>query len=201
MTSSRSRRNKLAAILAIILITILFNTSVSAVPTISVVDMPSSAEAGQAIHVEINITSLVPISDLSDAVVLYYKNPGTGQEDWIFMVLAEGNMSDGTWSCDIPAQPWSGELRCDVTAMDVHGDYAYFPASGYHVIALAGEKAPKPFPWNIAIIVCFLAVAFIFTELAFKPGLYRTTGRDKARKLEEEDRLREEGRKEDKGKN
>ncbi len=182
---------------SIFLIITLLSNSVSAAPAISIVEMPSSAEAGQAIHVEIAITSLAPISDLSDAVVLYYKNPGTGREDWIFLNLTGGNLSDGTWSCDIPAQPWSGELRCDVTAMDVHGDYAYFPTSGYHVIVLVGEDAPKPFPWNIAIIVCFLAVALIFTELAFKPGLYRTTGRDKARKLEEEDRLREEGQEED----
>jgi hypothetical protein len=158
--------------------------------------MPASADAGQPIHILVNISSPVQIREVG-GVVLYYRNPGTGQEDWVFMNLTVGSLTDGTWSYDIPAQPWAGQLQCYAEATDNGGLTGRYPASGYHAIELVGEEAPKPFPWNIAIIVCFLAVALIFTELAFKPGVYRQTGKDKARRLEEDDRLREERQKED----
>ncbi len=165
----------------------------SAAPTVSSLEFPSSAEAGEPIHIRVNISSTIPIRESPNAVELYYYNPGTGQENWASMNLTEGNLSAGTWSYDIPAQSWSGELRCQITATDIANAETSYPSSGYHRITIVGEEQPKPFPWNIVVVVGFLAAAMVLTELVFKPGLYRPTGRDKAKKLEEEDRLKEDG--------
>ena len=65
-----------------------------------------------------------------------------------------------------------------------------YPPTGKYGIEIDGPS-PSTFPWNWVFIGAFLLVVFIATELAFKPGFYRRTGRDKARALEEEDRQKE----------
>lgn len=177
--------------LGLLLIIAFLNIPASAAPTVSPLELPGSADTGEPIHILVNISSVIPIRESPNAVELYYYNPGTGQESWVSMNLTEGNLSVGIWSYDIPAQSWSGELRCKITATDIAYAETSYPSSGYHVISITGEEQPKPFPWNIVLVVGFLAGAMVLTELVFKPGLYRPTGRDKAKKLEEEDRLRE----------
>jgi len=161
-----------------------------AAPVFVSTGIPSSVQSGQAVHVMVQINSTTPIRDFEGAV-LYFHNLGTGQEDWVPMNLTAGNLSAGTWTYDIPAQPWKGELECRVTAKDDIGNSVQYPASSNAKIEIIGDDPPKPFPWNLVILIGFLAVVLVLTELIFKPGFYRLTGREKARALEEEDRKRE----------
>jgi hypothetical protein len=153
-------------------------------PSISQSGIPVSAEAGSPITVWVEVSSTTPV----DGALLYYSNPEAGLMDYLAMNLTSGNATDGRWSCDIPAQSWEGTVECRVTVTDLAGASAQYPATGEAVIRISGEDEPKPFPWNLALVMAFLAVALVLTELVFKPGLYRKTGRQKARELEEADR-------------
>ena len=159
----------------------------AAAPSITESGIPATASAGEPVHLWVNISSGVPIHD----VLLTWRNPANGDLFTGYMNLSEGNTTSGKWTYDIPAQPWKGELECKVTAKDDYGYSAFYPASGFMTIEILGETEPKEFPWNLVIIIIFLGAVLVLTELVFKPGFYRKTGREKARELEEEDRLRE----------
>jgi hypothetical protein len=158
-----------------------------AAPAFSSAGIPSDVQAGQPIHVFVNITSSTPIHE----VLLTYNNPSTGQLNYDYMTLSEGNESEGVWVFEVPAQTWKGTLECHITAKDNAGASSQYPASGDAIIDILGAEQPKPFPWNWVIIIGFLAVTLVLTELVFKPGVYRLTGRERAKALEEEDRRRE----------
>lgn len=161
----------------------------SAAPQIAGAGFPASADAGAGIPIWVDVNSTSPV----DQALLFYSNPGTGQMEYVLMNLTSGNGTSGRWSYTIPAQPWDGTVECRVTVTDMAGSTVQYPASGTAVVRIVGEEEPSPFPWNLVFVVAFLAVALVLTELVFKPGLYRKTGREKARELEEEDRLREAG--------
>jgi len=179
--------------LGILLAVSLCEPAVWAVPIATEIAMPVEAEAGQPILVWINLSSEVPVYE----VLLNYYNPGTGQMGYEFMTLTAGNSTSGTWTYVIPAQPWEGELECRITAKDETGASAQFPESGPATIGIIGEEEPDEFPWNLVVAIIFLAVVLVITELIFKPGLYRPTGRDRAKALEEEDRKKEQAEKKD----
>jgi hypothetical protein len=95
--------------------------------------------------------------------------------------------TNGRWIFGIPSQSWKGKVECRITAWDNASASTQYNA----IIEIIGDDPPKPFPWNWVLIIAFLGVALVVTELVFKPGLYRATGREKAKALEEEDRRRE----------
>ena len=195
VTSSRSRRSSLIVAVLVLLAVLAMPAHASAAPAITAESMPAAADAGETVHILVRIVSDVQIRN-ADSVILYYYNPGTGQESWVPMNLTAGNLTDGEWAFDIPAQSWGGEIHCQVTATDNAYGQSSYPSSGLHVITIVGEERPEPFPWNIVLIVSFLGAALVLTELVFKPGLYRPTGRERARELEEEDWEREEAERE-----
>ena len=189
MISSRSRKRNRCLVLGITILVFscILPVSAMAVPAFTSTGIPSTGDAGQPIHVSVNLTSDVPVRD----VLLVYNNPSIGQLSYEYMSLADGNETSGVWFFDIPAQPWEGCVECRITVRDNSGASSQYPASGNAIIEILGDEQPKPFPWKWVIIIAFLAVVLVLTELAFKPGFYRPTGRERARALEEEDRKRE----------
>jgi hypothetical protein len=191
--SSKSRkRSKSFSIFFIFLIMTLFVPEIMAAPVFVSTGIPSTVQSGEPIHIIIEINSTTPIRDGLEGVVLYFKIADTGQEDWVTMNLTSGNLTNGIWTYDIPSQSWEGSLECRITAKDNSGFSTQYPASSNAIIEIIGDEPPEPFPWNWVIIIAFLGIAFVVTELVFKPGFYRATGREKAKALEEEDRRREE---------
>ena len=155
---------------------LLSSVSVEAEVTFSGISIPVTADRGQPIPVSVNIVSDTEVYN----VEVHYE-----RENWVVPVsqnltLVNGTRTNGTWAGEIPAQEWGGELTVNsITADDA-----------IHTIDLTIEieGAESGFPWKWVIIGAFLVVVFIATELAFKPGFYRPTGRERARALEEEDR-------------
>jgi hypothetical protein len=185
--SSRSRKRRSRAVIAwaftfFILVQLLQNAA--AVPIFTKVNVPQIVDSGQPIPVSVNLTSDISIYE----VRISYTNPTTGiSQTWMEMNRTSGDNNTGTWSYTIPAQSWEGRLDCIITAKDISGASSQRSAT----ISITGEPEPKPFPWNLVLIIMFLGVALVLTELAFKPGIYRKTGRQRARELEEEDMKRE----------
>ena len=186
MTSSRSRKRSSPAFFALAALVIFAALSqlASAAPPFEDVGIPAKAEAGAPIPVYVNMSSEQGIQ----SVWLHYDNStySSARE----MSLESGNSTRGTWHCEIPAQTWKGVVEWRLTARFGNGSLNY-PESGYGQIEIEGKNPPKPFPWNIVVTVAFLGVVLVLTELAFKPGVYRKTGRERAMELEEEDRARE----------
>ena len=151
-------------------------------PLIEPLSLPGTADASEPIPVFVNVSS----QDYVYEVILSYRRPGDALPGYEYLYLTSGDHANGTWTGAIPEQIWEGSLNCHVIAKDNTGQSRY-PAQGSVTIQLEGES-PSTFPWHIVIMVVGLIIVFVLTELAFKPGLYRQTGRDKARSLEEEDR-------------
>ena len=156
--------------------------TVSAIPVMQI-DYPFNADAEQPVPIFVNITSDIIVNE----VLLTYTNPANGNLNNEDMNLTSGNGINGTWYFEIPAQTYKGSLNVNIIAYDVSGASASYD----FIIHLEGPEPVKEFPWNIVVIVAFLAVTLVATELIFKPGVYRPTGRQKAAALEEEDRKRE----------
>ena len=150
-------------------------------------EIPSIADAEQPIHIFVNVTSDLPVNE----VLLTYVNPSNGLLNIEYMNLSSGNNTNGTWYFEIPLQKYKGSLETWIIASDISGASTRYPSTGSYDIWLEGPEPTKPFPWNIVIIVAVLAVTLFATELIFKPGFYRPTGRQRAQALEEEDREKE----------
>ncbi len=159
---------------------------VSAAPVMDI-DYLANADAEQPVHIFVNATSELPVYD----ILLTYINPANGLLYNEYMNLTSGNKTNGTWHFEIPPQRYKCSLDVWIIASDISGASTRYPASGGFTIQLDGPKPVKPFPWNIVIIVVFLGITLVATELIFKPGVYRPTGRQRAKALEEEDRKRE----------
>ena len=160
---------------------------VSAAPILDT-DIPRNADANQTINVFVNITSNLPIYE----VKLYYENTENGSfNGGESMVNISGTSTNGTWHFAIPPQVYKGSIDVWILASDVSGTPTRYPSTGGHEIEIEGPERDKPFPWNIVVMVAFLAIVLVATELIFKPGIYRPTGRQRAQALEEEDREKE----------
>ncbi len=155
-----------------------------AAPQFSEVSIPNNAEATLPIPVSLNIINEVNVS----AVFIHHEMEGDAWPTPTELYLVNGSKTNGTWSGEIPAQNRDGTLTCSILVFGSDPDHyiAKYPAQGYETIELEG--APSDFPWSWVIIIGFLAIVLIATELAFKPGFWRPTGRERARALEEEDR-------------
>ena len=164
----------------------LFAPGANAAPVMDI-DYPANADAEQSVHLFVNATSELPV----DEILLTYINPSNDLLFNEYMNHTSGNETNGTWHFEIPPQRYKGSLEVWIIASDISGVSSRYPTSGGFTIQLDGPEPTKPFPWNIVIIVAFLAVTLVATELIFKPGVYRKTGRQKAKALEEEDRKRE----------
>lgn len=184
-----SNTSKLAIVSIIVLVMLIPSVpEVHATPII-VPDIPRTANANETVWVFVNITSST--EDIYE-VLLSYTNPAnSNQMDERSYEPEAGNKTNGTWSFSIPAQTYKGTLEVSILATDNSGVSTRYPANGYYTITLDGPEKSKPFPWNLVLIVAFLAVTLVVTELIFKPGVYRPTGRQRAAALEEEDRIRE----------
>ena len=168
-----------ASRLAIILILLL--PLASAEPVIDV-NYPYVADAQEPIVILVNITSEQQVNE----VLLSYENPSTGS----YFTEYNNTPVSGTWGFEIPAQEYEGTLNVCIQA-DITGLSNSYPVDDFTII-LEGPEPEEPFPWNIVLLVAFLGIALVATELIFKPGLYRPTGRQRAAALEEVDRLAEE---------
>ncbi|KYK27674.1 MAG: hypothetical protein AYK23_02135 [Candidatus Proteinoplasmatales archaeon SG8-5] len=169
----------------VLLVTLVITSyGVLAVPVFQEVSIPETAQTEEPIPISVSITSDVPV----DIVQFFYQ-----QEDWIHPISiildrSSGDEHNGTWSGIIPAQEWGGALEYSIV---VNGGEAYYPPfPGKEIITIDGPT-PSNFPWSWVVIGGFLIFVFIATELAFKPGFYRPTGRQRAKALEEEDRRKE----------
>ena len=160
--------------------------SISAIPVLDP-EIPRTTDAEQNISIFVNIISELPVNE----VILTYVNPSNGLLNNEYMNLSSGNNTNGTWHFEIPIQKYKGSLEVRILASDISGASTRYPSSGSYDIELEGPEPSKPFPWNILVIVAFLAVVLIVTELIFKPGFYRPTGRQRAEALEKEDQERE----------
>ena len=183
--SSRMRiernRHVHAALIGLFLFCVMVSgQGVLANPSFSNASTPRMAEAGQPIPIAISITDQVNIT----YVQVYYEREGDAFPSISDLNLTDGTRMNGTWSGEIPPQKWECTLTCSIIVDD---GLAKYPAQGSFFIDVDGPS-PSTFPWNWVIIGAFLAVAFIATELAFKPRIWRPTGRERARALEEEDR-------------
>ncbi len=145
------------------------------------VDYPSVADASEPVNIEVHISPEKQVNE----VFLSYENPSSGD----YYTDYNSTPTNGTWIFVIPPQNYEGSLDVEIKA-DITGYSTSYPVDEF-TIEFEGPEKEKPFPWNIVLMVGFLAIALIATELIFKPGFYRPTGREKARALEEEDRLRE----------
>jgi hypothetical protein len=175
-------------ILGAFLIILLFGMNVKATTSLSDVSIPLAVDRDQPIPISITVTSDIEIRNVS---VSYQR------EDWIGplpvdLLLMNGTTTNGTWAGEIPAQEWGGIITCTILAYGPDPDnyLAKHPSEGFISVEIEGAKSG--FPWKWVIVGGFLVFVFIAAELAFKPGLYRRTGREKARALEEEDRRKAE---------
>ncbi len=162
-----------------------FSPGASATPVMDI-DYPVNADAEQPIHIFVNITSSLPVAD----VQITYTNPSNDIRFDYYMELISGNETNGTWTFEIPPQVYKGTLEVSIFASDISGASTPAPPPIMNIY-LDGPEQVRPFPWGIVIVVAFLGITLVATELIFKPGLYRKTGRQKAKALEEEDRKRE----------
>lgn len=175
--------NKLAPVLILIILL----PGAAGIPVMQS-DIPVHADAGLPIHIFVNITSEEPVSH----VQIYYVNPRDNIDYYDEMNMSSGNSTNGTWTFVIPPQGYEGTLDVRVFARDAGGNYSYVPSkTGYVTVSLDGPGPAKQFPWNIVFLVGFMAIVLVATELVFKPGFYRKTGRQRARELEEEDRKKD----------
>jgi len=183
--SSRSRkRNSLAVIaLAALLLLPAVMQCAGATPELTEIGIPGTVKSGRPIPVQVRLADNSGI----DAVWLFYMNP---TEDLYTNRSMAWNATSGAWEHVIPAQTWKGIVEWRLTVRYDNSSLNY-PESGYGQIVIEGKSPPKPFPWNIVVTIAFLGVVLVMTELAFKPGFYRKTGRERARELEEEDRMKE----------
>jgi hypothetical protein len=174
-------------------LSILFSSiHATAAPQFTDVSIPNNAEAPLPIPVSVNITSEVNIS----GVFIHHEMEGDAWPTPTELNLINGSGMGGTWSGEIPARNRDGTLTYSILVFGSDPDYyiAKYPSQGYATIVLEG--APSDVPWSLIIIIGFLAFVLIATELAFKPGFWRPTGREKARALEEEDRRKAEEKEE-----
>ena len=158
----------------------------SAAPVMRI-DYPANADAEQPVHIFVNTTSELPM----DEVLLTYVNPANDLLYNEYMNQTYSNGTNGTWHFEIPAQRYKGSLEVWIIASDISGASTRYPTTGGFTILLDGPEPVRSFPWNIVIIVIFLGITLVATELIFKPGFYRPTGRQRAKALEEEDRKKE----------
>jgi len=121
-------------------------------------------------------------------VALYYEQWESAYPVKVQMSLLAGNYTDGAWFAELPAQEWGGTVTCSVV---VDNGAARYPSQGTVAITIDGPSRSK-ITSEMILLAVFLVIAFIALELAFKPGFWRPTGRERARKLEEEDRKKEE---------
>ena len=163
---------------------VLFSPGASAAPIIDV-DYPGNANAEYPIHIFANVTSDQTIS----YVKIWYINSTSGNRFDDFFTPPTGNNTNGTWTYTIPPMIYKGTLEFHVSSAD-NSSSTLEPAPALY-INIEGPEPVKPFPWNIVVIVIFLAIVLVVTELIFKPGIYRPTGRQRAKALEEEDRKKE----------
>jgi len=135
----------------------------------------------------IPVSVKVTDSENVSSVQLLFEREGYAWPSTVDMELTNGTLANGTWSGTIPAQEWGGTLTFRIIAND---GITRYPVEGSQSIEIDGPSE-STFPWKWLIIGLFLVVVFIATELAFKPGVWRPTGRQRARALEEEDRRKE----------
>ncbi len=157
---------------------------VSAVPVMDI-DYPVSANANEPIHIFANVTSDQTVKSVS----IWYINSTSGNRYDDLFTPPAGNNTNGTWTYTIPPMIYEGVLEFHVSSAD-NTSSTPEPSPALY-INIEGPEPAKPFPWNIVVIIAFLAVTLVATELIFKPGVYRKTGREKAIILEEEDRKKE----------
>ena len=166
----------------------------SATPVMDI-DYPVNADAEQPIHIFVNITSDLPVyrggvNGTGSGVLISYTNPSNNIPCYDYMELISGSETNGTWTFEIPPQLYKGTLEVSISASDISGDSTPMPPPIFN-INLDGPEPARSFPWSIVIMVAFLGIVLVATELIFKPGVYRKTGRQRAKALEEEDRKRE----------
>ena len=170
---------------AFFLVILLFSWNAFAAPVISNASIPQNGQAGSPIPVYVNTTSY---NNDSYEVALFYELEEGAFPVKILLLLSAGNYTNGTWFGEIPAQEWGGTIEVSVV---VDNGIARYPAQGTVSINVEGPR-PSKISFELVFLVIILIIAFIVFELAFKPGFWRPTGREKARKLEEEDRKKEE---------
>jgi hypothetical protein len=188
VTSLKTRNRKSlpgTLAIALFLATFLFSWNAFASPVISDASIPQSAQSGSPIPVYINMTSN---NNDSYEVALYYEIEESAYPIKIQLSLLAGNYINGTWYGEIPPQEWGGLITCSVV---VDNGIARYPPQGTVSITVEGPR-PSKISFELILLVIFLIIAFIVIELALKPGFWRPTGRERARRLEEEDRKREE---------
>jgi hypothetical protein len=156
-----------------------------AAPAISDASIPQNCQTASPIPVYVNTTSY---NNDSYEVAVFYELEESAYPVKIQLSLSAGNYTDGTWFCELPAQEWGGTIKVSVV---VDNGIARYPAQGTVSITVEGPR-PSKISSGLILLVIFLIFAFVAIELAFKPGFWRPTGREKARRLEEEDRKREE---------
>lgn len=167
---------------AILILSFIFiGFATSAAPEFADVQIPGTGDGSQPIPVSVNLTSDVPVSE----VRLFYEMEGWAYPIIAYLFRTNGTATDGTWSGEIPPLNEGGTLRCSII-VDVDGGIARYPAEG--TVSIDVEGPGKGFPWMWVVIAGFLAFVFVATELIFKPGIYRPTGRERVRALEEKDR-------------
>ena len=181
-----SNVNKLAiAFIMVLLMLLPCLPTANAVPVMDI-DYNANADAEQPIYIFVNITSTLPVAEVS----ISYTNPSNNIRFDDYMELVSGNETNGTWTFEIPPQVYKGTLEVSISASDISGESTPAPPPIFN-INLDGPEPARQFPWGIVIVVAFLGITLVATELIFKPGVYRKTGRQKAKELEEEDRKRE----------
>jgi len=173
------------AVFAVFAVLIFLTPCANAKPEFTDISIPSMAESGQPIRISVNLTSAIPLKE--DGVRFICYNQSDKRTYISPMTLASGNLTSGAWEFEVPAQEWKTQLNCRIEATDISGSSSIITAD----IDISGASPPRDIPWGLIIMVGFLAIAFILTELAFKPGTYRPTGRQRSEILEEEDRERE----------
>jgi hypothetical protein len=175
-------------IFVMIIIVLAFIGQVKAIPVISQISFNPTANSGEPINITVHIKDVVDVSK----VQIFYEMEDTAFPFDVEMDLVDGTLTNGTWSGSIPAQQWGGTLTFRIITND---GIARYPSEGSLTIKVDGPSESS-FPWKWIIIGAFLVVVFIATELAFKPGIWRPTGRQRAQALEEEDRRKEQEEKE-----
>jgi hypothetical protein len=114
----------------------------------------------------IGITASISDNNTVVEVIVFYKNIGEILYSQTRMSLESGTDVKGTWSGQIPAQPFMGFVHYHIVASDGLGNPSRSPSSGEHII-LVGDSVPPSMthtPTKTAIARSELTLSAVVTD-------------------------------------
>ena len=95
------------------------------------------------VYEPVEITAVISDNDTVAAAIIFYRNIGEVFFSQTTMRHGIGAWVVGTWSGEIPAQPFMGFVDYHIVAIDAIGNTGRSPKSGEHIILIGDTVPPK----------------------------------------------------------